>query len=223
MEPLHYTEPPRRWLKVGAALLALLLLGWLVSLLLRPQQAAPTRAQPPRITQVMLPPPPPPPPPKPTPEPPKPQERPQPLQAAEPTPQPKPDTAPTPPGDPLTAPAGPGDNAFGLQAGEGGGTRIGGKGGGGSPFGGYAASVQRAVQQLLQRDERTRKGRYSATVALWLNPDGSIGRLQILQSAGKPDLDAAIVRALQNQPLPQPPPASLPQPIQLRIGALAPG
>ena len=110
MDTLQYAESSRRWLKLGAAALALLLLGWLVALLLRPQQATPARAQPPRITQVMLPPPPPPPPPpKPEPEPPKPQERPQPLQAAEPMPQPKPDTEPTPPGDPLTAPAGPGD------------------------------------------------------------------------------------------------------------------
>ncbi|MFC6841137.1 TonB family protein [Xanthomonas theicola] len=221
MDTLQYTEPPRRWRKLGATLLALLALGWLATLLLRPSQPGPARAQPPRITQVMLPPPPPPP--KPEPESPKPQQQPRPLQAAEPTPQPKPDAEQTPPGDPLTAPAGPGDNAFGLQAGDGGGTMIGGKGGGGGPFASYAASVQRAVQQLLQRDERTRKGRYSATVAVWLNPDGSIGRLQILSSAGKPELDAAIVRALQDQPLPQPPPASLPQPIQLRIGALAPG
>ncbi|MCW0395947.1 hypothetical protein NB696_002843 [Xanthomonas sacchari] len=221
--PPSPVAPARRWLLPGAGLLALLLLGWLATMLLRPHPVMPTRTQPPRITQVILPPPPPPPPPKPEPEPPKPQERlpPKPLQAAEPTP--KPDAAPTPPGDPLTAPAGPGDNAFGLQAGAGGGTRIGGQGGGGSPFASYAASVQRTVQQVLQRDERTRKGRYTATVALWLNPDGSIGRLQVLRSAGRPELDAAIVRALQNQPLPQPPPPALPQPIQLRIGALAPG
>ncbi|OAG65687.1 TonB family protein [Xanthomonas floridensis] len=222
--PLQETTGVGRWRKGAIVLAVLALLGWLLAVALRPSAPTMARSQPPRITHVTLPPPPPPPPPppKPEPEPPKPQPRmlDKPMAAPDPSP-PKPSEAP--PGDPLTAAAGPGDNPFGLQAGTGGGTRIGGGGGGGSPFAAYAASVQRAVQLLLQRDEKTRKGRYRATVAVWLNSDGSIARTQIVASAGKPELDAAIARALQNQPLPQPPPADLPQPIQLRIGALAPG
>ncbi|PPU67279.1 TonB family protein [Xanthomonas pisi] len=222
--PLQQPTGVGRWRKLAIVLAVLALLGWLVSLALRPSTAPSPRAQPPRITHVTLPPPPPPPPPPPKPElePPKPQPRmlDKPMATPDPSP-PKP--AQAPPGDPLTAAAGPGDNPFGLQAGDGGGTRIGGGGGGGSPFAAYAASVQRAVQMLLQRDEKTRKGRYRATVAVWLNSDGSIARTRVIASAGTPELDAAIAQALQNKPLPQPPPADLPQPIQLRIGALAPG
>jgi TonB family protein len=79
------------------------------------------------------------------------------------------------------------------------------------------------VQQYLQRDDKTRKGRYSATVAMWLDPDGTVRRSQVIGSTGKPELDAAIVQALQGRALPQPPPAGMPQPINLRIGAVAPG
>ncbi|WP_242111812.1 TonB family protein [Luteimonas aquatica] len=213
---------PRRlsWLVALVVLGAFALLVWWVAKLMQGGPSVQKR-EPPRITQVILPPPPPPPPPPPK-EPPEPKE-PElvdttPLQEIAPTPE-----TPAPPGDPLTADAGPGNDAFGLPGGEGGGTRIGGKGGGGSPFAGYAATVQRAVQQFLQRDKDTRKGRYSAVVAVWLRADGSIERSQIVTSAGKPELDAAIVRALQDQTIPQAPPADLPQPINLRIGASAAG
>ncbi|WP_022973036.1 TonB C-terminal domain-containing protein [Xanthomonas maliensis] len=223
LPPLQDSTARGRWRKLAIVLAVLAVLGWLLALALRPSPSTPQRSQPPRITHVSLPPPPPPPPPppKPEPEPPKPQPRVQdtPVAAPDPTP---PKAADAPPGDPLTAAAGPGDNPFGLQAGNGGGTRIGG-GGGGNPFAAYAASVQRAVQTLLQRDATTRKGRYRATVAVWLDRDGSIARAQIVASAGTPELDAAITRALLHQPLPQSPPPDLPQPIQLRIGALAPG
>jgi TonB family protein len=192
------------------------LLVWFVYVLMH--DTGPVRKYQPHITQVMLPPPPPPPPPPPKPQPPKEEKlrEPKPFEALKPQPQKAPDTA-------LTAPPGPGANNFGLQAGDGSGTVIGGKGGGGSPFAGYAMVVQQSVQQMLQRYENTRKGRYSATVALWLAADGTIQRSQIITSAGKPELDAAIVHALQGQTLPQAPPADMPQPINLRIGALAPG
>lgn len=199
----------------------LAVMAWLVWSLM--QGAGPTtKRQPPRITQVILPPPPPPPPP---PEPEKTTDEPKPVEntpfeSIEP---PKEESA-EPPGDPLTADAGPGNNEFGLQAGTGGGgTRIGGGNGGGNPYAGYAAMVQRTVQQYLQQGEKTRKGRYSATVAMWLAPDGTIQRSQVIAGTGKPELDAAIVAALQGRSLPQAPPAEMPQPINLRIGAISPG
>lgn len=202
-----------------AVLVAFAALVWWISRMMHGTPGPQKREQP-RITQVILPPPPSPPPPKEEPEPPKEPEMVDttPFEKIEPT-----QEAPEPPGDPLTADAGPGNDAFGLPGGEGGGTRIGGKSGGGSPFAGYAATVQRAVQQFLQRDKDTRKGRYNAVIAVWLGADGTIERSQIINSAGKPELDAAIVRALQGQTLPQAPPADLPQPINLRIGAIAPG
>lgn len=222
MAPSTYGQPSRwsRALGVAGALGVLALLGWLVWSLM--QDAGPVQKRmPPRITQVILPPPPPPPPP------PQPEQEPEPEKPVENTPfesidPPKDDSA-DPPGDPLTAEAGPGSNQFGLTPGSGGGTRIGGKGGGGNPYAGYAAMVQRNVQQYLQRDDKTRKGRYSATVAMWLNADGSIQRSQIVATTGKPELDAAIIAALQGRSLPQAPPADMPQPINLRIGAIAPG
>ena len=193
------------------------LLAWGVYLLMR--DAGPVKKyQPPHITQVMLPPPPPPPPPPPKPQPPKEEKlrEPKPFEAVKPQPQKAPDT-------PLTAPPGPGANNFGLQAGDGSGTVIGGKGGTGNPLAGYAFVVQQSVQQMLQRDADTHKGRYSAVVALWVAADGRIQRAQVVNSAGKPEIDAAIVHALQGQSLPAPPTPDMPQPIQLKIGALAPG
>lgn len=217
-----YGRPSRRsrLLAIVGALGVFALLAWLVWSLM--QDAGPTRKRmPPRVTQVILPPPPPPPPP---PQPDKVVEQEKlventPFESIDP---PKDDSA-EPPGDPLTAEAGPGSNEFGLTPGSGGGTRIGGKGGGGNPYAGYAAMVQRSVQQYLQRDDKTRKGRYSATVAMWLNADGTIQRSQVIATTGKPELDAAIVAALQGRALPQPPPAQMPQPINLRIGAISPG
>ncbi|MGO4259091.1 TonB family protein [Lysobacter sp. TAB13] len=220
--PTTYGRPSRlsRALGVAGALGVFAVLAWLVWSLMQDGRPMPKRT-PPRITQVILPPPPPPPPP---PQPDKVQEE---EKLVENTPfealdKPQEDS-PEPPGDPLTAEAGPGSNEFGLQAGNGGGTRIGGKGGGGNPYAGYASMVQRSVQQYLQQADKTRKGRYSATVAMWLNADGTIQRSQVIASTGKPELDAAIVAALQGRSLPQPPPAEMPQPINLRIGAIAPG
>ena len=191
------------------------LLAWCVYVLMH--DTGPVRKyQPPHITQVMLPPPPPPPPPKPQPPKEEKLQEPKPFEAMKPQAQKPPDSA-------LTAPPGPGANNFGLQPGDGSGTLIGGKGGSGNPFAGYALVVQQAVQQMLQHDEDAHKGRYSAVVALWVAPDGTIQRSQIITSAGKPELDAAIKHALQGQSLPQAPPADMPQPINLRIGAIAPG
>ncbi|MGO1072796.1 TonB C-terminal domain-containing protein [Lysobacter sp. CA199] len=220
--PNTYGQPSRfaRALGLVGALGVFAVLAWLVWSLM--QDSRPTsKRMPPRITQVMLPPPPPPPPP------PEPEKVPEEEKLVENTPfealdTPKEDS-PEPPGDPLTAEAGPGSNEFGLQAGDGGGTRIGGKGGGGNPYAGYAAMVQRTVQQYLQQSEKTRKGRYSATVAMWLNADGTIQRSQVVVTTGKAELDAAIVAALQGRSLPQAPPAEMPQPINLRIGAVSPG
>jgi protein TonB len=220
MDPLSRPRLSRLWILPVIVIAALALLLWCVFTLMH--DAGPVRKyEPPHITEVMLPPPPPPPPPPPKPQPPKDEK----MTEAKPFEQLKPQPAKaTPPDAPLTAPAGPGANNFGLQAGDGSGTRIGGSGGGGgSPFAGYAIVVQQAVQQMLQRDEDTRKGRYGAVVALWVAADGTIQRSQIITSAGKPELDAAIMHALQGQPLPQAPPPDMPQPINLRIGAIAPG
>jgi TonB family protein len=191
------------------------LLVWLVYVLMHDTRPV-KQYQPPHITQVMLPPPPPAPPPPPKPPKEEKLQEPKPFEATKPQPQ-------RPPDSQLMAAAGPGANNFGLAVGDGSGTLIGGKGGGGNPYAGYAIVVQQAVQQMLQRDEDTRKGHYSAVVALWLAADGTIQRSQIVTSAGKPELDEAIKHALQGQSLPQAPPAAMPQPINLRIGAIAPG
>lgn len=220
--PNSYPQTSRlsRALGLVGALGVVAVIAWLAWSLMQ-DRAPVNKRMPPRVTQVILPPPPPPPPP------PQQEQVPEEPEMVENTPfealdTPKEDS-PEPPGDPLTAEAGPGANEFGLQPGNGGGTRIGGKGGGGNPYAGYASLVQRSVQQYLQRDDKTRKGRYSATVAMWLDADGTIRRSQVIGSTGKPELDAAIVQALQGRALPQPPPAEMPQPINLRIGAVAPG
>ncbi len=185
------------------------------------------------VTTITLPPPPPPPPPPPKTDPPpepvvKPrvEETPQPLQKVEPKPEPPKPAPQQPPAPPagLGLPTGPGGpNAFGLgQGGDGtivGGTGPGG-GGGGSRFGGYAGSVQTALQRALQQDERTRRGNWRVTVRIYLGPGGQVTQAQLVGTSGDPARDAAIQRVLSGLSV-QPPPPGMPLPIVARIESRA--
>ena len=164
-----------------------------------------------RITTVMLPPPPPPPP--------------------ETPPQPKkidtPKDHPTesskvedqkPMDEALQAREGNSANDFGLQAGNGNGLHIGG-GDHSAGFGVYARTLQREIQDALMRDKRTRKSKFHITLNLWLSPQGAIERSEVLTSDGDRVADAAVPQALEGITISELPPAGLPYPVRLRIGA----
>jgi len=181
------------------------------------------------VTRVALPPPPPPPPKiEPPPEPTPVQETPR---IQEPTPKPaeapkveapKPSADPKPPGDPLTGELGTGANNYGIVAGAGGGNAIGGGGGGGGGglrFAGYARMLEQTIRPVLQRNDKTNRGRYQVVLRLWVAPQGTVSRAQVESGTTDPVLRQAIEAALIGVRLSDAPPADMPQPVRLRIGA----
>lgn len=170
-----------------------------------------------KTTTVILPPPPPPPPPevKPVEQPPQPTIAP-PIEQPMDTP-PPPDQAPSSdpaPGDnALSAREGAGPSNYGLAVGNGGGTRIGGKaGGGGNGFGAYGELTRREVAGMLQRGGRDiSRGSYTIQLVVTVDPaSGRITAVRVLRSSGEGRRDDAIVRLLTGQTLSQRPPAGLP-------------
>ena len=176
---------------------------------------------------LMLPPPPPPPPepeklPEPEPEKIKPVAEPEPK-PVEPLEPPKDDTPPSPSkdlGDPVTMDSAgqAGNDAFGIQAGSGGGMNGTGAGGGlGS--GSYARYVSSLLQQALSRDPRTRQLVFDdIQIDLWLGVDGKTTRVQLVRGTGTPDIDEAVLALLRGlDRVDEKPPASLRFPMRVSM------
>ena len=102
-----------------------------------------------------------------------------------------------------------------------GGKGIGGKGGkSGSKYGWYAGKVQSAVSDALRGDKRTRSAVMSLEVKIWADQLGRVTRTQLVNTTGDPGLDSALREDVLNRVrLPEPPPADMPMPINLRITA----
>lgn len=164
-----------------------------------------------KTVRVVLPPPPPPPPPpevKPDETPPEP--KPAPVEQAQDTPPPQtPQSEPVQGDSALTAREGPGPSNYGLQAGDGSGTTIGGKPGGGNGFGAYAESVRGEIYRATDRDPAL-QGRFSALVQVWVDADGRVQRVRILSGSGDSRRDAALERRLVGLQFSQRPPEGLP-------------
>ena len=205
MESLHSHAPSavnvgdiwRRW---GGAIIGVVVLTVLVALVwYLLSSTASTKREVPSTPMLMLPPPPPEPEKLPEPEP---EVKPK-ITEVEPTPVEqleKPVNEPTPsPSKDLSDPvsinsdAQAGNDAFGIQAGRGGGSTGGGGLGGGS-FNAYVASQ---LQRVLQRDPRTRSMTFDLNVDIWLRTDGVITRVQLVRSTGNENLDAAITTVLR--------------------------
>ena len=176
-----------------------------------------------KTTTVMLPPPPPPPPPpevKPVEQPPQPTIAP-PIEQPMDTP-PPPDQAPSSdpsPGDnALSAREGAGPSNYGLAVGNGGGTRIGGRaGGGGDAFGAYAQVAQQCIRQAAQSDRELSRGRYAVRLAVRFDESGRIADVRV--GDGDTKRQARIREVLTGLQCPQRPPAGMPVArIELRGG-----
>jgi len=197
------------WLVVGAVLV---LGGALAVTFLRPSTIS-ERMRDDKTVRVVLPPPPPPPPPEV-----------QPVETLpEPTPAPpidQPQDTPPPPDAPaqptlgdsaLTAREGAGPSNYGLQGGDGSGTRIGGRpGGGDGGFGAYANLALAAVRQAAQGDTLLSRGRYTARLAVTVSSEGRILSARLLSSTGDAARDARLQERLVGLQLSQRPPAGLP-------------
>ena len=141
----------------------------------------------------------------------------------EPTPtpmdQPVEDTPPPPdaPSEPtvgdsaLTAREGAGPSNYGLARGDGSGTRIGGRpGGGDGGFGAYGELTRREVTQAVQGERDLSRGRYSAQLAVTVDTEGRITSVRLLRGTGDARRDAALQRALTGLKLSRRPPDGLP-------------
>ncbi|MCR6476340.1 hypothetical protein NU688_09250 [Variovorax sp. ZS18.2.2] len=221
-------RPTGLWRRWGGVVIGLAIFAALVALVWHLlTDTASTRRVVADAPMLMLPPPPPPPPepeklPEPEPEKIKPVTEPEPK-PVEPLEPPKDDTPPSPSkdlGDPVTMDSAgqAGNDAFGIQAGSGGGMSGTGAGGGlGS--GSYARYVSSMLQQALSRDPRTRQLVFDdIQIDLWLGADGKTTRAQLVRGTGANDIDEAVlamVRALDR--IDEKPPASLRFPMRVSM------
>ena len=183
----------------------------------------------PRITLVAPPPPPPPlPPPKfeKKPDPPKEQKA---MKVEQPAPKPEP--APATPELKMDGPAGNGPSAFGAgkitsdDLSKIGSSKPGGIGNGMTertgmfnPFTNFANLAKGELQRHLGRNASLKRKRYVVELQLWLNPSGAVSRYELIGSTGDAETDDAIREAMNAAPpFSQAQPASMPQPLRLRV------
>ncbi|AKM11047.1 hypothetical protein [Croceicoccus naphthovorans] len=165
-----------------------------------------------KTTTVVLPPPPPPPPP---PEPQQVEQPPEPtvappIEQPMDTPPPEASSDPAPGDSALTAREGAGPSNYGLAAGDGGGTRIGGRpGGGGDAFAAYATVALNGIRQAAQSDRDLSRGRYSVQLAVTVGPDGRITNVRVI-GGGDDRRNRRLREVLTGLQLSQRPPAGLP-------------
>ena len=179
-----------------------------------------------KTVRVVLPPPPPPPPPEVTPQEQPPEPKPTPMEQPVDNTPPPPQDAPAQPtvGDnALTAREGAGPSNYGLAVGDGSGTRIGGRpGGGDGGFGAYASLTVAAVRQASQSDPLLSRGRYTARLMVTVSPEGRIVSARLIDSTGDAARDARLQERLVGLQLSQRPPAGLPV-MRIELNARAGG
>lgn len=209
-------QNPKRWRGriVGAAML--LLLGALVWHFAGHQVGV--RREAPRVPTITPLPPPPPPPKEKPPEPKKveevKQELPRPNEPAKPVEAPKaPDVARQ---VTINGPAQAGNDSFNIGAGAGGGM-VGAGGGNGVGGSSYEQYLGYALQQAIQRDERTRRLVFEVKVNLWIDPGGRIARVELLNPSGVPATDEALLEVLRGLSIDTPPPPRMSMPVRASI------
>ena len=221
-EPSGAAQWWRRWAGAAGGLLLAAALAALVWYLL--SDTAATKREVAATPMLMLPPPPPPPPepeklPEPVPDKVVPQ-----VSEAEPVPADKPmDDAPESPspdkGDPVTidGAAQAGSDAFGIQAGRGGGMSGSGAGGG-LGAGSYGRYVANALQLAFARDPRTRQLAFNdIRVDLWLDADGKATKALLVQGTGNAQTDEQVLAMVRDFRADERPPAALRFPARVSI------
>jgi protein TonB len=205
-----------RWLKhaslAGGVVLVLILvcaLVWFIRGFMATKDQKPARVVQ-NITVIR-----PPPPPPETPPPPPPQKVEQPIEQKEPDP--TPDNTPTPPSPQLglDAEGAAGADAFGLAARKGGSDLI---GTGGAAFAWYTGKLKDAVTDRLSNDPKLHSKKFTVGVRVWIESDGRIKQVKLVNSTGNRDIDGAIAADLSVMAqMSEAPPIEMPQPISLQI------
>lgn len=209
----------RRW--AGVAVCGFVLVGsglWLKHFL-----GDDTPHKKPSLQQItLIKPPPPPPPPEKPPEPVVKEE----IKLAEPEPEPMDQADEPPPGPDLGVDAegtGAGDG-FGLVGRKGGADLIGGSRG--NPWAWYDAIVNDAVnsafQDALARENALKDKTYRVVVKVWIDANGKVSRIAVVDKTGDPKVDELIQDVLKNlRALRETPPADMPQPLKIRVTSRA--
>lgn len=205
---------------LGALAVAVWLAQWIMRGSAIPYKAAPQTVQ---MRLVELPPPPPPTPPPPEQKMVEVKKVPEFTEQPPPEPQQAQSTAsdePPPPGPlALDAPGRGASDGFGLAGRPGGAEVLGNGRGSGNRFGWYSALLQGRISQALQQQRRLYDAKYAVPALIWVRADGSIERVELIESSGKAEIDRLLVRTIEAMRLPQPPPQDMPQPIATRISA----
>ncbi|HEX7816242.1 TonB family protein [Dyella sp.] len=113
----------------------------------------------------------------------------------------------------IDGPAQAGNDSFNIGAGDGSGM-VGAGGGNGSGGGSYEQFLGYALQQAIQRDDRTRRLVFDVRASLWIDAQGTITRITLDGSSGSPSTDQALVDALQGLHVDTPPPPKMTMPIR---------
>lgn len=157
---------------------------------------------------------PPPPPDEPPPPPPPPEKVEEPLPQDEPPPSPDNTPAPTPQLG-LDAEGSAGGDSFGLAARQGGSDIT---GTGGAVFAWYTGKLKSAVSERLSSDDKLRGKKYTVGVRIWIEADGRIKDVRVINGTGNRDIDNAIAADLVALGrLSDSPPLEMPQPVNLQI------
>ncbi len=172
--------------------------------------------------------PPPPPPPPPEIKPPEPEVEPEKIEEPQPEPQEEPEPAPEqadePPGEQLgvDGAGSAGSDGFGLAARQGGRALLGGTAGSAVIW--YGGQIRQNLDEALYpllEDTPARENRYSVELAVWVEADGRLQRVELVRGSGIEAVDQAIHGALTklHLSLSRPPPEHMPQPVRIRLNS----
>jgi periplasmic protein TonB len=161
--------------------------------------------------------PPPPPPPDEPPPPPPPEKIEQ--QVPQDKPDPSHDEAPPPAANlGLDAEGAAGSDAFGLEGRPGGSDLVGGNGG--AVFAWYTNKLKDTIIERLSADPRLHGKKYNVPLRIWLEADGRIRNMQLINSTGDKEIDNAIAADVSSiGRFTEAPPLELPQPITWQLNS----
>lgn len=81
----------------------------------------------------------------------------------------------------------------------------------------YANILQSNIQAALQRNEKTRGGRYRFGVKLWIDSSRTVQRIQLFESTGDPERDVSVAEVLRGLVISRAPPPGAPQPVHVLV------